>query len=138
MKSKFLVSKSKENYYSKNFKCYIKKSGEIIIQNEESIYKPQEDDEEFIVEFQFIALNHAENRDILSQSVSFDTNGSARIDIATFNDLRLRAVLRNWNLTDENGEPLSLSARNIDSLNPAISAAMISIINEVLGLGLGI
>jgi hypothetical protein len=138
MKSKFLVNRSKENYYSKSFTCYIKESGEIVVPDEETTYKPQENDEEFEIKFKFRALNHAENRDILSQSVSFGTDGTARIDIATFNDLRLRAVLREWNLVDDENEPLTLNNKNIDNLNPTISANMTSIINEVLGFGVGV
>lgn len=138
MKSKFLVNKSKENYYSKELDCYIRKNGEIVIPGEDVVYKPQEEDEFFKIEFKFRAVNHAENRDILSQSVSVDGDGNARIDIATFNDLRLRAVLREWNLVDEDGEVLPVTNRNIDNLNPAISASMISVINETLGLGVSV
>ena len=87
MGSKFLVNKSKDNYYAKDFVCYIKPNGEIIVpgSDDDTSYMPKEGDEEFTVKFKFRALDNSENNAILSETLSLEDDGG-RIDIAKFND----------------------------------------------------
>ena len=134
MKSNFLVDK--KSFYSKSFFCYIKANGEVIVPDEEETYNPDEKDEKFEVQFKFRALNHVETTNIYSQSIALEGE-SVRVDVAVFNDLRLRATIREQNLTDDEGEILPINNRSVDNLNPIITTNMINIINETLGLGMG-
>lgn len=139
MKSMFLVDAN--DTYDGEFKCIVKDGGISQTLAMDDKYSLKNGEEEFIVKFTFKALNNFSNKTILAESISL-VDGKIEIDPATFNDLRMRAVLTQWNLTCETDEGeaelIPIDNDSINNLNPTISDGIIDIINEVLGFSMSV
>lgn len=132
MKSAFLIDKSSKDYYSDSFKCYIRSNGEIRMGGE----GPNDDEEEFVVEFKFRPLTNAEIREIMSKVLSVKGRQNVDdvdFDVVVYKDMCLKKSLQEWNLTYDNGDPIPINERNIDNLHPVIANAMANIISNKIG-----
>ncbi len=81
------------------------------------------------IHLRFRKPNHSDIGHMLSESTLIENN-SMKIDINKYNDLRLRTLLIDWNLTDEVGNKVQVSDSSIDSLNQKVFESMIQFMNR--------
>lgn len=103
-----------------------------IIKVQEKVIK-YEEKYTFEVELEVKKPNHSEISYMLSNSTRID-NGVLSTDINVYNDIRIRNLLLNWNLKDEDNEILAVTDENINKLNHRIFQIFVSYINSKIPL----
>lgn len=81
---------------------------------------PEKIDKVETVTFVFRRPTYQDSTAILRQA---NVRNENEIDFAEFQDVVLRTLLIDWNLKDEQGQPLSVRAQAISNLQPAIARA---------------
>lgn len=97
------------------------------------IFGPNENVEGAIVEkFTFKRPNWTEAQRLMSACVLVDaTNGRAILDPYRYMDLKVKSLLRDWTLMD-NEEKLAPTPENVNKLDPSIIQYLFQRMNDVL------
>ena len=83
--------------------------------------------------FSFKRPNWQETRIVSSASVLVDANtGKAIIDPFKYMDLRLKLLLKDWTLKDQEGNKLPITYDNIDKLHPLLVQHLFGKVEEFL------
>ena len=67
----------------------------------------------------------------LRQTIKQDGTPYQEIDAIAYRDLQLKTCLKRWDLTDEKGKPIDVSAAVIDNLDPAFANELLASFEEV-------
>jgi len=81
------------------------------------------------IHLRFRKPNHSDVGEMLSDSTVLEDSGF-KVDINRYSDLRLRTLLSDWNLTDDDGNKVPITSQAIDSLNQKVFESMIRFMNE--------
>jgi len=88
------------------------------------------------VKMWFRQPNYGDDLDIANNTIHQKINEdgtSIEIDTIKIRNYRFKQLLAEWDLTDENDSPLSITEENINSLHPAFAAAALEGLEKVLG-----
>lgn len=72
--------------------------------------------------------------DILAgaMNTSGEADGSIRLNFAAISYKRFITLLKEWTLTDDNGQPIPATKENVDRLHPAVARSIISALDELI------
>ncbi len=76
--------------------------------------------------FTFRRPNHSDSQSIFKQcnfQPDVTGEGDAKFNVSDLQDVVLRVLLVEWDLTDDDGKKLPLTAGNMNSLHPAVARA---------------
>ena len=82
--------------------------------------------------FTFRMPTHKDDVAISRQAISITAEFGIEIDPALLVDLRLKALLKSWDLKDKEGNPVLMLEENVDKLNPIVSNALKKALEEML------
>ena len=88
------------------------------------------------VKMWFKQPNYGDDLDIANNTIHQridDSGPSISIDTIKIRNYRFKQLLTDWNLTDEEDEPLEISDDSINSLHPAFASAALEGLENVLG-----
>ena len=87
------------------------------------------------VKMRFRQPTYGDDLDIANNTIhqKIDEDGtSISIYAIKIRNYRFKQLLTDWDLTDENDEPLSITEENVNSLHPAFAAAALEGLEKVL------
>ena len=76
-----------------------------------------------------------DNNTILSrsirQSIRQDGTPQQEIDAISYRDLKLKTCLKRWNLTDDKGQPIEVTDKIIDSMDPTFANELLASFEKI-------
>lgn len=73
--------------------------------------------------FVFKKPNYSDWKSVLDSAQIGENQGNVALNVTQFQDQVLRRLLKDWDLSDENGNAVSFSLKQLDTLEPKIAAA---------------
>ena len=139
IKNKLLINKSKRI----EVKIYIgldKKQNIIADHDKEILLKDKQliskEEELFEVKMWFRQPNYGDDMSLASNTIhqKIDDEGtSISIDTIKIRNDRFKQLLADWDLTDEDDEPLEVNEENVNSLDPSFAGAALEGLEKALG-----
>lgn len=122
----FVGLDKKQNILSDSDKAVLLKNNQLVTPEDELLE----------VKMWFRQPNYGDDLDIANNTIhqKIDEDGtSISIDTIKIRNYRFKQLLSEWDLTDENDDPLEITEDNINSLHPSFAAAALEGLEKILG-----
>lgn len=107
-------------------------------QNKTYIFDDEKDQKEDLSNynletFSFKRPRWGEMKDIFSKSVSLSSEGEMKVDPWKYMDRKIKCLLKEWSLVEENGEKVPITEANIDRLDYELISHLSKVIDVQFG-----